>query len=524
MFSIIAFFILIIACINFMNLATARSAGRAREVGMRKAVGADRRQIITQFLGESVVISLVALVLAVALARLVMPVFYSYVGKELVLDYSGSGVFLGMLVLIGLFVGIFAGSYPAFFLSRFRPAVVLKGGMEGQAQGGRLRKGLVVFQFAISVLLVLGTLTVFKQLHFMQDYDLGFDQEQVMILPSTTARSLMPQYEALKAELLTHPGIADVTASSAVPGRGGSGDVYVEKGKPAEDGFSIGEALVDYNFMEMFDLKLVAGREFSREIVTDAGVRDENGRVVEVAMIVNEETVRRFGWTPEEALGKEILRDPQSVDWTGTIIGVMRDFHVQSLHQEIRPAALVLAPRYFLLSIKLEPGNMPEAISFVEQQVKAFGPEVPFAYSFLDEDFRAQYEVEEQLGEVFTYIAFLAILIACLGLFGLAAFTAEQRTKEIGVRKTLGATVPQIVTLLSKDFVLLVVIAFVVAAPAAYYLLDRFFLSEFAYRITMGPDLFILAGILALAIALLTVSFQAVKAAVANPVDSLRYE
>ena len=523
MFSIIALFILVIACINFMNLSTARSAGRAREVGLRKVVGARRKQLVTQFLGESVLISLMAFVLALGLARLVLPVFYSYLDKEFALDYSQEGLFLLSLIGVGLFVGVFAGSYPAFFLSRFKPVTVLKGLFGRKTKGSLLRKGLVVFQFAISAFLIMATLTVFEQLTFMRTFQLGFDQERVMVIPPNVARSLMPQYEAFREELLSHPMIADVTASSGVPSQGGGGDIYVEKDKPAEDGFSLGELMIDYNFVEMFGLEMVAGRDFSREIGTDAGIR-EDGRFVEVAAILNEEAVRQFGWsTPDEALGKQIIRDPRAGDWTANVIGVMRDFHFQSLHEPIGPGALLLLPSYSYVSIKLQPGTIQEAVAFVEQQAAVFVPEVPFAYSFLDEAFAEQYEAEERLGEVFSYIAFLAIFIACLGLFGLAAFTAEQRTKEIGVRKVLGASLADIVVLISRGFALLVLLAFVVAVPLAYFAIHRW-LQDFAYRIDIGVGTFVLAGLLALVIALVTVSYQAVKAALADPVESLRYE
>ncbi|MFB3133227.1 MAG: FtsX-like permease family protein, partial [Rhodothermales bacterium] len=374
MFSIIALFILVIACINFMNLSTARSAGRAREVGMRKVFGAYRKQIVTQFLGESVLISLIAFVLALVLAWLILPVFYGYLNKEFVLDYSQELIFLLSLLGVGLFVGVFAGSYPAFFLSRFKPAAVLKGTFGGRARGSRLRKGLVVFQFAISAFLIIATLTVFKQLDFMRSYQLGFDQERVLVIPPAVARSLMPNYEAFREELLSNPQIADVTVSSGVPGQGGGGDIYVAKGAPAEDGFGLGELMADYNTLDFFGLELAAGRNFSREIVTDAGLQ-EDGRFVELAAIVNEEAVRQFGWdSPEAALGQQIIRDPNAVDWTATVIGVVKDFHFQSLLQPISPAALLLYPRYSYVSVKLQPGDIPQTVAFIEEKAQQFLP------------------------------------------------------------------------------------------------------------------------------------------------------
>ena len=523
MFSIIALFILIIACINFMNLSTARSATRAREVGMRKVVGAHRKQIVTQFLGESVLTSLIAFMLALGLAWLILPVFYGYLNKDFALDFSQEMVFLVSLLGVGLFVGVFAGSYPAFFLSRFRPVAVLKGLFGGKARGSLLRKGLVVFQFAITAFLIIGTLTVFKQLNYMRSYALGFDQERVLVIPPNVARSLMPQYEAFREALLANPQITDVTASSSVPGQGGGGDIYVAQGSPAEDGFNLGEVYVDYNTLDLFGLDLIAGRAFSRDIVTDAGVR-EDGRFIELAAILNEEAVRQFGWaSPEAAVGQQIIRDPNAVDWTATVIGVVKDFHVQSLHQPIGPGALLLYPRYSYVSVKLQPGQIPQAVAFVEEKAEQFAPKVTFAYTFLDEAFKEQYQAEERLSEVFSYIAFLAIFIACLGLFGLAAFTAEQRTKEIGVRKVLGASLADIVVLISKGFAVLVLIAFVVAVPLAYFATD-YWLQDYPYRIGLSWELYATAGLLAFVIALLTVSYQAAKAALTDPVQSLRYE
>ena len=523
MFSIIALFILIIACINFMNLSTARSATRAKEVGMRKVVGAHRKQIVTQFLSESILTSLIAFVLALGLAWLILPVFYGYLNKDFALGFSQEAVFLVSLLGVGLFVGVFAGSYPAFFLSRFKPVAVLKGLFGRKTRGSLLRKGLVVFQFAITAFLIIGTLTVFKQLNYMRSYALGFDQERVLVIPPNVARSLMPQYEAFREALLVNPQIADVTASSAVPGQGGGGDIYVAKGSPAEDGFGLGEVFVDYNTLDLFGLELVAGRGFSRDIVTDAGVR-EDGRFIEVAAIINEEAVRQFGWaSPEAALGQQIIRDPNAVDWTATVIGVVKDFHVQSLRQPIGPGALILSPRYSYVSVKLQPGEISQAIASVEQKTKQFAPEASFAYTFLDEAFSEQYQAEERLSEVFSYIAFLAIFIACLGLFGLATFTAEQRTKEIGVRKVLGASLADIVVLISKGFALLVLIAFVVAVPLAYLATD-YWLQDYPYRIGLSWEIYAAAGLLAFVIALATVSYQAVKAALTDPIQSLRYE
>lgn len=524
MFSIVALFVLIIACINFMNLATARSTMRAKEVGMRKVVGAQRNQLVSQFLTESVLISLIAFLLAVVLARVAIPVFYEYLEKDWVINYGRELPILLSLLLVGLAVGIFSGSYPAFVLSRFRPVQVLRGLLPKSTGGVILRKGLVIFQFVISAFLIIATLTVFRQLNFMKNHELGFDQERVLVLPPDVGRPLSGQYEAVKEELLKLPQVADVTMSSGVPGQGGGGDIYAEKGAPADSGFGLGEIFADYNFVDLFDLEIIAGRNFDPAQGTDKPVREENGRLREVKAVINEEAMRKFGWaTPEEALGKQIIRDPNAGDWTATVIGVMKDFHFQSLQAPIPPGALLLVPNYNRMAVKLQPGDPGPAISAIEGTVQPFVPEVTFSYNFLDETFHEQYETEQNLGEVFTYISFLAILIACLGLLGLAAFTTNRRIKEIGIRKTLGASVSDIVVLLSKDFTILVLIAVVLAVPLAIWATNQW-LELFAYRIPSNITAYILAGVIAVAIAWLTISFQTIRAARSNPVESLHAE
>lgn len=521
MFSLIALFVLVIACINFMNLSTARSTMRAKEVGMRKVVGAHRNQLISQFLSESVLISLIAFLAAVLLARLALPVFYGYLEKEWVMDYSRELPVLLSLLFLGLLVGIFSGSYPAFVLSRFRPVEVLRGLLPKSTGGIFLRKGLVVFQFIISAFLIMATLTVFRQLNFMRNHDLGFDQDRVIVLPPDVALPLSGQYEAIRDQLLTLPQISEVTMASGVPGQGLNGDLYAEKGAAPESAFGLGEIFVDYNYMDIFDLKVIAGRNFDPGQGTDKPVREENGRIRELKAVINEEAVRKFGWSsPEEALGKQIIRDPNAGDWTATVIGVMKDFHVQSLQAEIPPGALLLLPDYNHMAIKLQAGDPGPAITAVEKVVKQFAPEVSFSYNFLDESFRAQYEAEQSLGQVFSYISFLAIFIACLGLLGLGAFTTNRRMKEIGIRKTLGASVSDIVVLLSKDFTKLVILAVILAVPIAIWATDQW-LEYFAYRIPSNVITYILASLMAIGIAWLTISLQTIRAARSNPVESL---
>lgn len=524
MFSVIALFVLFIACINFMNLATARSTIRAKEVGLRKVVGAHRSQLIGQFLSESVLISLVAFLLGIGLARLALPVFYGYLGKEWVIDYSREIPILLSLLSIGLIVGIVAGSYPAFVLSRFRPVQVLRGLLPKSMGSAYLRKGLVVFQFVISAFLIMATMTVFRQLNFMRNHDLGFDQERVLVLPPEVTRPVSGQYEAIREQLRGLPQVEDVTISFGVPGQGGSGDLYGEKGAPPESALGLGEFFVDHNFADIYDLQILTGRNFDIRQGTDQPIKDEDGRIREVKAVINEEAVRRFGWaSPEEAIGKQIIRDPGAGDWTATVIGVMKDFHVRSLQESIDPGALILMPQYSHISIKLQPGDPGEAISSVEKIVEGFAPDVPFTYNFLDETFQQQYEVEQKLGRVFSYISFLAIFIACLGLLGLAAFTTNRRIKEIGIRKTLGASVSDIVMLLSKDFTKLVIIAVVLAVPIAIWATNQW-LELFPYRIASNLVTYILASVIAVLIAWLTISFQTIRAARSNPMESLQTE
>jgi len=523
MFSLAAFFILCIGCINFTNLSTARATRRAKEVGMRKVVGAEGRQLIKQFLGESMLISFIALLFALGLAEIILPFFYQYLGKTFVRDMADVIPLTLGIAGIGLFAGLLAGSYPAFLLSRFKPVTMLRADTSS-AKGQGLRKGLVVFQFAISVFLIVATLTVFKQLSFMRNYQLGFDQEQVVVLPPNLGRALMPDYQAFKNEMKKHTGVVDVIATSALPGFGGGGDVYGEAGAPGEQAKGIAECWVDYNFIEMFGLELITGRNFSREMTTDAGVRDENGRLIDLALIVNEEAVKAFGWeSPEAALGKRLVRDPKAMDFIGTIIGVVKDFHFQSLRQPIAPLVMSVLPDYGFIAVKAHANNLPETIAAIRQTVERFAPGVAFEMSFLDENFSGLYQAEQKMSEIFGYISSLAILIACLGLFGLASFTVERRTKEIGVRKVLGASVAGIAGLLSKDFVKLVLAANLIAWPIAYFAMNKW-LQDFAYRVNIGWWVFALAGGIALVIALLTVSTQAIKAALANPVEALRYE
>ncbi|MCL4707459.1 ABC transporter permease [bacterium] len=506
---IVAAFILIIACINFMNLATARSLQRGREVGMRKVIGAHRLQLIRQFLSEAILLALGALALALPLVEFLLPAFNQLVGKNLEVEFAANLSTIGALFALGLLVGIFAGSYPAFALSSFKPVAVLKGQTKSRPTGARIRQVLVVAQFAISIVFIVSTMIVGSQLEFFRNKKLGFDKEQILVLPIQD-RSVNSRYEAIKHELRQNPNILSVAAASQVPGAGEGNYYYNVEG--IADGLTLPTYFIDHDFIPTLGIELAAGRSFSASFPADA-----TG-----AFLINETAAKQFGW--DDALGK-------TVDWDsgtkkGAVIGVIKDFHNQSLHEPIKPMVLQIFPEPLYVGcfvLRIAPHDIAATLAFIKDKWQAFEPQYPFQYSFLDEDFGRLYLNEERLAQIFRYSSTLAILIACLGLLGLAAFAAEQRTKEIGVRKVLGATVSQIVLLLSRDFAKLVGIAFVVATPVAYVAMSRW-LQNFAYRAEIGLGAFLLAGLVALGLACLTVSWQAIKAALANPVEALRYE
>jgi len=509
-FSAIAFFILLIACINFMNLSTARSAKRAKEVGLRKVLGADRSRLIKQFLGESLALSFLALPAAVALIELFLPAFNALTGKELRIDYFGNSVvFLGLIGIL-LFVGILSGTYPAFFLSAFRPAAVLKGKLRAGAGSVLFRKVLVVVQFSISIVLIAGTIIITNQLDFIRNKKLGFDKDHVVVMP--VMRSGIGQnFDTLKRELLQNPNVQSVTGSTSVPSFIPTRSVFIPEGAEEGERLVLRNVLVDYDFIKTFGMEIKEGRDFSMDFSTDK----------KEAFVVNEAAVKEFGW--ESAVGKKLIDLEGS---RGHVIGVVKNFHFRSKHQKIEPLIFALLPsnRYvYLISVKINQLNIRGTLSFLKSEWKKFAPGWPFEYFFLDDNYDRLYKSEERLRHIFLTFTFLGIFIACLGLFGLAAFTAEQRTKEMGIRKVLGASVPNILILLSKEFAKWVLLANIIAWPVAYFAMHRW-LQNFAYRISIEWWMFLLAAVLVLVIALCTVGFQAVKAALANPSESLRYE
>jgi len=508
----IAFFILIIACINFMNLSTARSVKRAVEVGLRKVIGANRGSLIRQFIGESVVMALISLIFAILLVELMLPFVNGFIGSNLELNLFQNFDHLSGLLGIVLFVGLVAGSYPAFFLSGFQPASVLKGSFKAGKIHERFRSVLVIMQFAISIALISCMIIVYSQLDFMRTKDLGFDKENVAVLP--VSEQITSNYEIIRERLLSHPGILNVSLASRVP----SGRLLDSQGTRAEVNgelqdinFRIADIHISHDFLETFDISLVAGRNFDINLASDS-----TG-----AFILNETAVETIGWqSPLDAIDKQFLYGGRR----GRVIGVVNDFNFESLHQSIAPIVFLIPDdRINNVAIKIRDKSRQEVLDFLEEQWAGLRPGYPFTYFFVQDNFDEQYNSEEKLGILFGFFSLLAVIIAALGLFGLASFTVQQRIKEIGIRKVLGATVSQIVWLLSTRFTLLVTLAIAIATPVAWYAMSQW-LADFAYRIEMGPGIFAIAGGAALVIALFTVSWQSVRAAVSNPVDSLRSE
>jgi putative ABC transport system permease protein len=512
-FSIVALFILFIACMNFMNLSTARSANRAQEVGMRKVLGAHRAKIIRQFLSESILYSVLGCVVALLFVEAALPLFRSVSGINLRIIFLENIQFIPGLIGLTIIVGLIAGSYPAFFLSAFQPIRVIKGSLKTGAANARFRSVLVIFQFTISIVLIIGTIVIFNQLQYMKNSRLGFRKEQVVVFPisdESTVESLAP----FKGELKSYPGIVNVAASSHVPGQTTYYNPFLPEGFTRDQMPWMGQLNVDVDYLPTLEIEFVAGRNFSPELKTDQAS----------SVIINETAARRFGW--KDPVGKTIMELSNKGVFTlkRTVIGVVKDFHIDSLHRRIGPLLITNNPEWLnTLSVRISPDSIPKTLGFLSEKWNQHNPHRPFQYFFLDDSFDAQYRADEKLSKIFSYFSILAIFIACLGLFGLASFTAEQRTKEIGIRKVLGASISGIVKLLTKEFSKWVLAANVIAWPVAYYAMNKW-LQGFAYRIGMEFLTYVLAAIVTLAIALLTVSYQAVRAAKTDPVNSLRYE
>jgi putative ABC transport system permease protein len=503
-FSFTAFCILVIACINFMNLATARSGTRAKEVGMRKVVGARRKDLIKQFTGESLLYSLFALMTALLLVILLLPTFNSLSGKQISLGTQGNLNIIIGLTAIAFLTGILSGSYPALFLSAFQPTQVIRNiNQSGSRRSGTLRKILVIGQFTITIGLIFITTVIYNQIHFMQHKNLGFEKDKIIMFASYGDYGR--KYEASKQELLQNPNIQSISRCFP-PSRGNRPTTDVSwDGKDPSSEILMYSEIVDYDFLKTFGLKMAEGRFYSREFSTDP----ENYVVNETAVKVME---------MESPIGKQLTIGEEK----GTIIGVVKDYHGGSLHEMITPKILKFSGRGFFVSVKFQ-GNTSSMVGFLEEKWKKFVGDYPFRYNFFDESINNWYYTEKRFGKIIQYFTGLAIFVACLGLFGLASFMAERRTKEIGIRKVLGANVSGIVILLSKEFSKWVLISNIIALPAAY-LIGKNWLQGFAYRIGLGPEIFIFSTATALIIALFTIGYQAIKAASANPVESLRYE
>jgi putative ABC transport system permease protein len=511
-FSAIALFILLIACINYMNLSTARSALRAREIGIRKVVGAERKEIILQFLSESVLVSWISMFIAFGLTWAMLPWLNKVSGQELDINVILNWKVIVPLLLIPLIVGFVSGIYPALFMSSFQPITVLKGVLK--AGGGiSFRKVLVAFQFAVSIVLIIATGIVFWQMRYMQNKSLGFDKEKILTLPYASA--LNDNFDAFRNELLANSGIKSIGRSSRIP----TGRLLDAMGARMRSGDTLAPVnaeikmvAADYDFISTYGVKVLAGRGFSRDFGMDT-----------TSFLINEAAAKSLGFKSyQDVVGKDFGYG----NVNGKLIGVFNDFHFESLHEKITPLVLFIpkSPNFFgRISIKIAGSNISSALSQIEKTWKKFLPEAPYQYTFLEENFATLYEAEKRQKTLLITFAFLAIFIACLGLFGLSAFAISQRIKEIGIRKVLGADISTIVTLLSKDFLKLVAIAAVLAFPVAWYFMNKW-LQDFAYRINMPWWIFIIAGILAAVIALVTISFQAIKAAIASPVKSLRTE
>lgn len=515
-FSAIALFILLIACINYMNLSTARSTLRAREIGIRKVIGAKRKELIFQFLSESVIITWIATLIALLLLYFAIPWLNKLSGQQLSFSILMKWQILLPLFLAPFVVGFISGIYPSMFMSSFKPITTLRGLVKIGNKSINFRKVLVVTQFAISIILIITTIVVFQQMNYLQNASLGYNKDHIVTLPYYAG--LNDQYESFRNTLLRNSNIKDVGLSSRIP----TGRLLDDMGAsaPGQDSMvpvkaEIRYVATDYDFIPTYGIKMVAGRNFSRDFGTDTS-----------NFVINQSAVKAIGWkTPEDAVGKNFKYGFLS----GHIIGVMKDFNFESLHQQIKPMIFIMPPNaakqgfYNAISVKLAGKNVSSGLATLKDAWQKYLPDLPYQYNFLDEQFAKLYQAEQRQQTIFTIFACIAIFIACLGLFGLSAFAIAQRVKEIGVRKVLGANVSSIVALLSKDFLKLVLISAIIAFPVAWYAMSRW-LEDFAYRINIHWWVFLLATLLTMLIALATVSFQAIKAAVANPVNSLRSE
>ena len=513
-FAVVAIFILLIACINFMNLSTARSASRAKEVGIRKVLGTEKKSLIKQFLTESTLVAIFSLLLAILIASLALPLFNDISSKTLTIQSLLDIRILPLLIALPFVVGLVAGCYPAFFLSSFQPIQVLKGKINAGFKRSFFRSALVVIQFVISIFLIIGTIVVYSQLDYIQTTKIGFNKDQVLVIHGTGA--LSNNAKAFKNEVLNMPGVVSGTLSGYLPVSESSRNDRSYSKEAVMDGknsFNMQTWGIDYDYLATFGMEIIAGRNFSPDFGSDS-----------TAIIINETTAKILGYT--DPVGQKLYapnEDDPSRPEIFNIVGVVRNFHYESLKQTIFPLCFRLDNSPWLASFKVKTTDIQSLVKQIESKYKAMAPSLPFSYRFLDESFDNMYRTEQRVGQIAISFAVLTILIACLGLFGLVTYMAEQRTKEIGVRKVLGATVSNIVNMLSKDFLKLVIVSAIFAVPLGWWVMNKW-LQDFAYRVDIGWWIFFVAIGIAVFIALCTVSFQAIKAAIANPVKSLRTE
>jgi len=520
--TVIAVFILMIACFNFVNLATAKSLQRAKEVGVRKTMGADRKQLIFQFIWESVLLALISVLISVILAQFFLPWLNNFTNKNISYDLFVNPVVILLLIGLALIVGIFAGFYPAIVLSGFKPVKVLKGSSVAQTQTGRipwLRHGLVVIQFSLSALLIISAIVVFNQVNYLHKKDLGFNKDQIMFFPMR-GNNMTKNVDAFKNELAQAPGVSSVSIGYGFPGDAVAGDEIIVSRNGKQVSLSATQLTIDYDYIKTLGLQIIAGRDFSKAMGTD---KDH-------AWIINETAVKQLGFgSPQKALGQTLswhpwdASNPDSLK-TGQVIGVVKDFNYKSLYDKVETAVLQIFPgAAWKVAVKINTANAGNTITYIKNVWNKFTPGYPIEYKFLDENFGQMYNAEDKLKSLLWIFTSIAIFVGCLGLFGLASYTAERRKKEIGIRKTLGASTQGVVFLLSKDFFKLVVISLLIASPVAWYFMNKW-LQDFAYRVNISWWVFAMAAAAVLSIALITVSLQAIKAAIANPVKSLRTE
>jgi putative ABC transport system permease protein len=511
-FGIVALFLILIAAMNYMNLATARSTKRAREVGLRKVVGSNRWSLILQFLTESTVLTFISLILSLVLVILLLPQFNSLAGKSFEMSILVSPVVIISLIAVIVVVGILGGSYPAFYLSKFSPLSVLKGEITKGAAGGLFRKVLVVFQFTISVAMIVSTLIVFKQLNYLKTKDLGYDMDNLIEVAFTT-REMVEKYPVLKEKLLKNSNIEKVTSANSRVGEGSSKVIFNVETDDGMQQRGINFTVVDHDFIETMGITVLDGRDFQEDMPSDT-LR---------GVLVNETMAKRFNW--DEPLGKKVQMQNRDGDDVimATVVGLLKDYHQTGMYNEIETLMMLYRVNNRIVYIKLSDKNVQQTIQFIEKTWNEVFPEQPFKYEFLADRFYEQFGADEKRGFIFTLFTVLAILIACLGLFGLASYTVERRTKEIGIRKVVGASEGTVVKLISKEFIILVSIAIAIAFPLTYYFMSDW-LQNFVYRTNLGLFVFILAGLITVAITFITISFQAWKAANLNPAESLRVE